>query len=137
MSRTTFVNLPVKDLAATVAFWTGLGFEFNPAFTDDRAACMVISDEAYVMLLVEDFYRTFTTKDVVDADSGNEVILCLSADSRAEVDDLVRRALAGGGKPSNDPLQDGPMYGWSFQDVDGHLWELMYLDPAAYAEQSG
>ena len=135
MSRTTFVNLPVKDLAATVAFWTGLGFEFNPAFTDDRAACMVISDEAYVMLLVEDFYRTFTTKDVVDADTGNEVILCLSTDSRAEVDDLVRKALAGGGKPSNDPLRDGPMYGWSFQDVDGHLWELMYMDPTAYAEQ--
>ncbi|MGZ4426742.1 MAG: VOC family protein, partial [Nocardioidaceae bacterium] len=132
-----FVNLAVEDLDRAVRFFTELGFRFDPRFTDETATCMIVSDEAYVMLLVEDFYRTFTTKDVVDADSGNEVILCLSADSRAEVDDLVRRALAGGGKPSNDPLQDGPMYGWSFQDVDGHLWELMYLDPAAYAEQSG
>jgi uncharacterized protein len=130
MSRKTFVNLPVKDLNATKAFFTGLGFEFNQQFTDDRAACMVISDDAYAMLLVEDFFKTFTNKEVADTTSHNEVVVALSAESREEVDALVHKALAGGGKPSNDPIDDGPMYGWSFQDVDGHLWELIYMDPS-------
>jgi predicted lactoylglutathione lyase len=131
MSRKTFVNLPVKDLALTKEFFTGLGFEFNAQFTDERAACMVISEESYVMLLAEDFYRTFTRKQVVDTGTHNEVIVAVSATSREEVDELVHRAITGGGKPSNDPIEDGPMYGWSFQDVDGHLWELLYMDPNA------
>lgn len=131
MSRKTFVNLPVRDLRVTREFFSRLGFEFNPQFTDDRAACMVIADDAYVMLLDDDFYRTFTKKTVVDSTTHNEVIVALSADSRDEVDDLVHRALAAGGKPSNDKISDGPMYGWSFEDLDGHLWELIYMDPAA------
>jgi predicted lactoylglutathione lyase len=132
MGRKTFVNLPVRDLRASREFFSALGFEFNPQFTDDKAACMMISDDAYVMLLGEDFYRTFTKKRVVDPSTHNEVIIALSAASRAEVNDLVHSALAAGGQPSNEPIQDGPMYGWSFQDVDGHMWELIYMDPSAF-----
>jgi uncharacterized protein len=134
MSRKTFVNLPVKDLQVTKQFFTGLGFEFNQQFTDDRAACMVISDDAYAMLLVEDFFKTFTNKEVADTTSHIEVVVALSAESREEVDALVHKALAGGGMPSNDPIEDGPMYGWSFQDVDGHLWELIYMDPSVFEQ---
>jgi predicted lactoylglutathione lyase len=126
------VNLPVRDLRVSRQFFSALGFEFNPQFTDDKAACMMISDDAYVMLLGEDFYRTFTKKRVVDPSTHNEVIIALSAASRAEVNDLVHSALAAGGQPSNEPIQDGPMYGWSFQDVDGHMWELIYMDPSAF-----
>lgn len=131
MARKIFVNLPVKDLTRSVDFFTKLGFDFNAQFSDDKAACMVVSDEAYVMLLVEPFYRTFTSKDVADTATHTEAIVALSADSRAEVDDLVNAALASGGQRSADPISDGPMYGWSFQDVDGHLWEVMYMDPGA------
>ncbi|MGH3496765.1 MAG: VOC family protein [Nocardioidaceae bacterium] len=134
MARKIFVNLPVKDLARSVAFFTELGFEFNPQFTDDKATAMIVSDDAFVMLLVEDFYKTFTKKQVVDPTTHNEAIVALSADSREEVDDLVTKALAAGGQRSNDPIEDGPMYGASFQDVDGHLWEVIYMDPAALAD---
>ncbi len=131
MARKTFVNLPVRDLAASRAFWTALGFHFNEQFSDDRAACMVIGDDAYVMLLERSFYATFTRKRLADTAADNEVIVALSADSREEVDTLVETALAAGGRPSNAPVQDGPMYGWSFEDPDRHLWELIYMDPAA------
>ncbi len=131
MSRMIFINLPVKDLDASAAFFTELGFTFNPQFTDERAACMVISDQACVMLLTEDFFQTFTNKQPVDTNTQSEAILCLSADSREDVDTLVAKAITAGGKPSRDKQVDGPMYGWSFQDVDGHLWEVMYMDPSA------
>jgi uncharacterized protein len=131
MARKMFVNLPVKDLTKSVDFFTKLGFQFNAQFSDDRAACLVVSDEAYVMLLAEPFYKTFTSKEVVDAATQNEAIIALSADSRAEVDTVVRTALAEGGHPASDPISDGPMYGWSFQDRDGHLWEVIYMDPSA------
>ncbi len=131
MSRKIFVNLPVKDLTKSVDFFTRLGFEFNPQFTDENATAMIISEEAFVMLLVEDFYKTFTKKQIVDATTHSEAILCISADSRDEVDDLVNKALAAGGQRANDPMDEGPMYGWSFQDIDGHLWEVMYMDPSA------
>jgi len=131
MSRKTFVNLPVRNLDATMAFWSALDFEFNPQFTDDKAACMVVGEDSYVMLLEQGFYSTFTSKSIVDTATHNEVIVAVSADSRDEVDALVHKALAAGGKPSNDAIEDGPMYGWSFQDVDGHLWELIYMDPSA------
>jgi predicted lactoylglutathione lyase len=125
------VHLPVKDLDRSTSFFRALGFSFEPTFTDDRAACMVISRDAYVMLLVEDFYATFTSKQVVDATSHSEVILCLTASSREEVDELVHRAIALGGKPANARVEDWPVYGWSFQDVDSHLWELMFMDRSA------
>jgi predicted lactoylglutathione lyase len=131
MARKIFVNLPVKDLTKSVDFFSKLGFQFNAQFSDDKAACLVVSGDAYVMLLVEPFYKTFTPKDVVDAATQNEAIIALSADSRDEVDALVTTALAEGGQRSSDPISDGPMYGWSFQDPDGHLWEVIYMDPSA------
>ena len=131
MSRKIFVNLAVKDLDKTVEFFTALGFEFNPQFTDDSATCMIINDDAAVMLLVEDRFKDFTKKSLVDPTGQTEAILCLSADSREDVDDLVQKALAAGAKPANDPMDQGPMYGWSFQDLDGHLWEVLFMDPAA------
>jgi predicted lactoylglutathione lyase len=128
MARKTFVHLPVKDLHRSVAFFGALGFEFSPEFTDEQATAMVVSDEAFVMLLVEDFFTTFTGKPVPDTSSSSEVVVALSADSRAEVDTLVERALAAGGARSQDKVVDGPMYGWSFVDPDGHHWELIHME---------
>jgi predicted lactoylglutathione lyase len=134
MSRKIFVNLPVKDLGKSVDFFTQLGFEFDPNFTDESATCMIVSDEAFVMLLVEDRFKDFTKKDLCDATTHTEAILALSAESREQVDDLVNKALAAGGQPSNDRMDEGFMYGWSFQDIDGHLWELVYMDPSALGQ---
>ena len=127
MARTIFVNLPVSNLTRSIDFFSRLGFEFNTAFTDDRAACMVVSDEAYVMLLARDFFATFTPAPVAQPDSRGEVILCISAQSRDEVDRLVATALEAGGRSSQAPMEDGTMYGWSFQDPDGHLWEVRHM----------
>jgi len=131
MSRKIFVNLPVKNLDKSIDFFTQLGFEFNAQFTDDSATCMVISPEAYVMLLVEGRFQDFTPKPIADATAHTEAILALSADSRAEVDEIVNKALAAGGQRSSDPQDHGFMYGWSFQDLDGHLWEVIWMDPSA------
>jgi predicted lactoylglutathione lyase len=130
-SRKVFINLPVNDLDKSVSFFTELGFTFDPQFTDDKATCMNLSDEAFVMLLVHDRFKDFTKKDLSDATRSTEVILALSAESREEVDELVGKALAAGGQPSNDKMDLGFMYGWSFQDLDGHLWEVMHMDPSA------
>jgi uncharacterized protein len=135
MSRMIFVNLPVSDLRRSVEFWKGLGFEFNPELTDDKAACLVVSDLACVMLLSEEFFSSFTTKDVVDAGRQTEAIMALSAESREEVDRLTDRALATGGAPSSEPQEDEFMYSRSFQDPDGHMWEVLYMDPAALEQQ--
>ncbi|MGH8902485.1 MAG: VOC family protein [Egibacteraceae bacterium] len=132
MSRKIFVNLSVKDLNKSVDFFTQLGFEFDPNFTDESATCMIVSDEAFVMLLVEDRFKDFTNKDICDATTHTEAILTVSADSREQVDDLVNKALAAGGQPASDPMDDpGSMYGWSFQDIDGHLWEVIFMDSSA------
>jgi predicted lactoylglutathione lyase len=131
MSRLAFVNLPVSDLERSVAFFSGLGFEFESRFTDERATCMVVSDQAFVMLLVEPFFSTFTRKEVADATAQIETILGVSATSRDEVDELVDRALALGGTPANDPQDEGFMYGRSFYDLDGHAWEVIWMDAAA------
>jgi uncharacterized protein len=131
MSRMVFVNLPVHDLDKSVAFFTSLGFEFNAQFTDENATCMVVSDQAFVMLLVRPFFSTFTTREVVDASSGTEVILGVSAETREEVDTLVDRALALGGGVAKEPSDQGFMYGRSFYDLDGHAWEVMWMDPSA------
>ncbi|OLN22413.1 glyoxalase/bleomycin resistance/extradiol dioxygenase family protein [Domibacillus antri] len=112
-----------------MAFFKEIGFEFNAQFTDENAACLVVSDHIFVMLLVEAFFQTFTKKELVDAAKSTEVILALSAESREQVDDIVNKALEAGGKASNDPMDHGFMYGWSFQDIDGHLWEVMYMEP--------
>lgn len=131
MSTKIFVNLPVKDLGKSTDFFTELGFSFNPQFSDENAGCMVVSDDIYVMLLVEPFFQSFTKKEVVDSTKSTEAITCLGVDSRERVDEMADKALAAGGQPSNDPMDEGFMYGRSFQDLDGHLWEVMYMDPAA------
>ncbi|KUG08038.1 VOC family protein [Solirubrum puertoriconensis] len=135
MARKIFVNLPVRNLQASIEFFTQLGFEFNQQFTDERATCMVISDDIYVMLLVEPFFQTFTPKAIADSAQSTEVIICLSAESRAEVDQLVDKAMAAGAKQSK-PLQDQDfMYARNFQDPDGHLWEVMYMDMSAIPQE--
>lgn len=129
MTKQIFVNMPVKNLEATMAFYTKLGFQFNMQFTDEKAACMIIEDNIYVMLLLEEFFTTFTKKDIADAGKTTEMILALSADSIADVDEMVEKAVAAGGK-SYLPAQDhGWMYARSFEDIDGHMWETLYMDP--------
>jgi len=129
LSTKIFVNLPVKDLDKSVAFFTALGFKFNPQFTDKNATCMIFSEEAFVMLLVEPFFKTFTPKPIADASKTTEVLLCLSCDCREAVDAMVKKALAAGGSAPNPPQDHGFMYGHGYQDLDGHLWELVYMDP--------
>lgn len=124
------MNLPVKDLAKTVEFFTALGFSFNPDFTDENASCMIVNDDAFVMLLVESYFKTFTTKTVADARSSSEAIMSFSLESREAVDGLVRTALTSGGTPSEEAQDYGFMYTHSFQDPDGHLWEVFWMDPA-------
>ncbi|MYL65151.1 glyoxalase/bleomycin resistance/extradiol dioxygenase family protein [Bacillus hwajinpoensis] len=130
MARTAkqvFVNLPVKNLDKSIHFFTELGFEFNPQFTDENATCMVINENTFVMLLVEEFFKTFTTKELVNPKLSTEVIMAISAESNDEVDEIVNRALNAGGSSSNDAIDHGFMYAWSFQDLDGHLWEVMHM----------
>jgi predicted lactoylglutathione lyase len=129
MARSIFVNLAVRDLKRSVDFFTQLGFQFNAQFTDESATCMIISDQAYVMLLVHDRFKDFTRKQIVDSHAQTEVLLALSAESREVVDEMVNRALAAGGAPANEPQDHGFMYGWSFQDPDGHIWEVVWMDP--------
>ncbi|RZL01793.1 MAG: glyoxalase/bleomycin resistance/extradiol dioxygenase family protein [Rubrivivax sp.] len=132
MSRQIFINLPVRDLDKTKAFFSQLGFSFNQQFTNEQAACMVISeDHSYVMLLVEDFFKTFIKKTLADARQSTEVLLCLSCDSRAEVDAFVAKAIAAGGKASKEAKDHGFMYEHGFEDLDGHLWEVMHMDLSA------
>ena len=129
-SRKLFVNLAVRDLDRSVAFFKALGFSFDPRFTDETATCMVVSDEAFVMLLTENRFRDFTKKQLADAAAQTEAIVAVSAESRDEVDQLAEKALAAGASPANDPMDMGFMYGRSFNDPDGHLWELIWMDPA-------
>jgi len=129
--RKIFVNLAVRDLKRSMDFFTKLGFTFNPKFTDEKAACMIVSEEAFVMLLAEPFFKTFTRREICDTSSHTEGLFALSSPSRAEVDELVQKAIAAGGKHAMDPQDHGFMYGWSFYDLDGHNWEVIWMDPAA------
>jgi predicted lactoylglutathione lyase len=129
MATQVFLNLPVKDLQKTMDFFSELGFEFNPQFTDEKAACMIINDGAsYAMLLKEEFFKTFTKKDIADATKSTEVIIALSADSREKVDEMVDKALAAGGTSYSDPQDQGFMYQRAFADLDGHQWEVIFMD---------
>jgi predicted lactoylglutathione lyase len=130
MSTKIFVNLPVKNLEKSVKFFTKLGFKFNPQFTDETATCMIVSDDIFVMLLTEAKFKTFTPKEICDAKKYTEVLVCLSAESRAKVDEMIRNAVAAGGTTYKEPQDYGFMYGHGFQDLDGHIWELMYMDPS-------
>jgi predicted lactoylglutathione lyase len=131
MSRKIFVNLPVRNLKNSVEFFTQLGFTFNPQFTDETATCMIVSDDIFVMLLTNEKFRGFTPNEICDARKSTEVLVCLSDGSRAEVDAMVRDAVAAGGNTYKEPEDHGFMYGHGFQDIDGHLWELSFMDPNA------
>ncbi|MTW11571.1 glyoxalase/bleomycin resistance/extradiol dioxygenase family protein [Pseudoduganella eburnea] len=128
MNKQIFVNLPVKNLEKSKAFFAALGYTFNPQFTNENAASMVIhEDSIYAMLLAEDFFRNFTGKPIVNAHEATEVLVCLSCESREEVDELVRKAVAAGGKTPREPQDHGFMYAHGFEDLDGHTWELVHM----------
>lgn len=127
MDRMIFVNLPVRDVQVSRAFYTGLGFTVNEQFSDDQVACIVVSDTIFVMLLEHARFRDFITNEIADPHTHTQVLNALSTSSRAEVDDLIARAVAGGGT-ARTPIQDDGMYGHSFHDPDGHVWELIYME---------
>jgi predicted lactoylglutathione lyase len=131
MHTQIFVNLPVKNLDQSIEFFTQLGYEFNPQFTDETATCMIISDDIFVMLLTEDKFRIFTPKAICDATKSTEVLICLSCESRADVDAMVKKAVDAGGTTYNEPQDHGFMYAHGYQDLDGHIWELVYMEPGA------
>ncbi len=137
MARQLFVNLPIRDVARTRAFFGALGFEFNPQFSDDKALCMVISENIFAMLLSEPFFQGFTKKPVADATKSTEVLLALSCESVAEVDALVARALAAGGRAPVERKDLGFMVQHGFEDLDGHQWEVFWMDPNAAPPHGG
>ena len=130
-TRKLFVNLAVKDLSRSMQFFSKLGFEFDATFTDDNAACMVLNEGAFVMLLSEPFFRTFTNRQPCDTSRQTEGLYAITCESRADVDELVEAALAGGGTRAMEPQDHGFMYAWSFYDPDGHHWEVFWMDPKA------
>lgn len=134
MATQIFVNLPVKNLNRSVEFFTQLSFTFNPQFTDETATCMIVATDIFVMLLTEEKFKTFTPKEICDATKSTEVLVCLSLASRPEVDEMVRKAVAAGGSTYNEPKDYGFMYGHGFQDLDGHIWELIYMEPSAISQ---
>lgn len=137
MANQIFVNLPVKDLGKTIEFFKKLGFEFNPQFTDENATCMVVNENIFVMLLVEKFFKTFTQKEICDTTKNTEVIMVLSTESREKVDQMLENVIKAGGKEPRKPQDLGWMYGRSFEDLNGHLWEVIYMDEKALKENYG
>ena len=134
MATQIFVNLPVHDLNQSIAFFTKLGFSFNPQFTDDSATCMIVGDNIFVMLLTHAYFKTFTPKVISEAKTSTEVLVCLSLESRAKVEEMVRKAIEAGGATHTQPKDHGFMYQHGFQDLDGHIWELIYMDPSSVKE---
>ena len=128
MAKQIFLNLSVKDLQKTIHFFTTLGFTFNPQFTDKNATCMIIGENIFAMLLVEPFFKTFIKKEIGDAKINTEVILGITAESRMEVDEILQKALKAGGREPREAQDHGWMYGRSFEDLDGHIWEVFYMD---------
>lgn len=135
MASKIFVNLPVADLKKSIGFFTALGYSFNPQFTDDTATCMIVSDDIFVMLLTHAKFKTFTPNEICDAKKASEVLLCLSCESRAAVDAMVKKAVATGGNTYNEPQDHGFMYAHGYQDLDGHIWELVFMEPNAAPPQ--
>ena len=131
MATKIFVNLPVKNLNKSVEFFTKLGYTFDPQFTDETATCMIVAEDIFVMLLTEAKFKTFTPKKICDATKSTEVLVCLTCESRANVDAMVRKAVAAGGTTYNKPQDYGFMYEHGYQDLDGHIWELINMDPGA------
>ena len=126
-----FVNLPVADLQKSIAFFTELGFAFNPQFTDEKAACMIVGDNIFAMLLQREYFQTFTKKDIADATKTTEMLLGISAVNREEVDRFAELALSNGATKYSEPADHGFMYQRAFADLDGHQWEIIWMDPAA------
>jgi predicted lactoylglutathione lyase len=137
VSKLIFINLPVADLDRSIAFYEAIGATKNPIFSDETAACMVISETIHVMILTHGKFSQFTPRPIADARSASEVLLCLSADSRAAVDDITEKALGAGGSEVRPAEDHGFMYGRSFEDPDGHIWEPMWMDMAAASEALG
>lgn len=135
MVKQIFVNLPVKDLDKSISFFTKLGFSFNPQFTDKNATCMIIGENIFAMLLVEPFFKSFTTKALCDTAKSTEVINALAVSSRKEVDEMITVAVNAGGIEPRPAQDHGWMYGRSFQDVDGHLWEVFYADESKMPQE--
>ncbi|HZC47473.1 MAG TPA: VOC family protein [Nitrososphaeraceae archaeon] len=131
MTTKIFVNLPAKDLNKTIEFFTKLGFKFNPQFTDENATCMIVGEDIFVMLLVEKFFKTFTKKEICDTSKNTEVIVALSVEGREKVDQMINKAIEAGGRESREPQDHGWMYGRSFEDINGHIWEIIYMDESA------
>ena len=131
MGTKVFVNLPVKDLDKSKEFFAKLGFTFNAQFTNKNAACMVISEDNYAMLLVEPFFKTFTKKEIVDAKKSTEALIAMSAESKEKVNEMLSKALAAGANEPREPQDHGFMYGRAFEDLDGHIWEIFWMDPKA------
>lgn len=137
MATQIYVNLPVKDLNKSIEFFTKLGFTFNQQFTDETATCMIIAENIYAMLLTEDKFRQFTKKPISDAKSTTEVVIALDAASREKVDEMVNNAVAAGGRIYNEKQDYGWMYSHSFEDLDGHQWEVLYMDMTAMNQAQG
>lgn len=135
MAKQIFVNLPVKDLKRSMDFFSKLGFMFNPQFTDEKAACMIIGENIFAMFLKEEFFKTFTKKEISDAAKSTEVLIAIDAASRQEVDDIVNKAVEAGGWNYSEPQDHGWMYYRSFADLDGHQWEIMYADETQIPKQ--
>ena len=128
-NKQMWLNLPVKNLNKSIDFFTKLGFKFDPQLTDQNSTCMIVGEDSFVMLLAEEFFKTFTKKEIADATKSTEIIVAIQVDSREKVNEMVNKAFSVGGKPSNEPYDHGWMYGWSFQDLEGHLWEVFYMNP--------
>jgi uncharacterized protein len=127
MHKQIFVNLPIADMAKSQNFFKALGYSFNPDFTNDKGAALVLGDNLYAMLLVHDFFKTFIDKPIADAKKSTEVLICVSCDSREQVDTLVAKAVAAGGTSPRQPQDHGFMYAHGFEDLDGHIWELVHM----------
>ena len=130
MATQIFVNLPVKDLNKSVQFFTKLGFTFNAQFTDENATCMIVGENIFVMLVAEKYFKTFIKKEIADSKKTTEVLMGLSAESKEKVDEIVKNAMASGGSAANDVQDLGFMYSHGFQDLDGHIWDIFWMDPS-------
>jgi len=135
MATQIFVNLPVKDLNKSKEFFEKLGFSFNPQFTNDQGACLIIGENIFAMLLIEPFFKTFTKKEIADAKKTTEALIAIDAESRQSVDEMVRKAVEAGGSTYRDADDHGWMYAHSFADPDGHQWEVLYMDKSKIPQQ--
>lgn len=135
MPTKIFVNLPVKDLNQSIEFFTKIGFTINPQFTDETAACVVITEDIYAMILTHKKFKEFTTKEIADATKTSEVLTCLSFESKEKVNEVVDTAVQAGATETRDAMDYGFMFGRSFNDLDGHIWEVIWMDPNAVKQQ--